>query len=119
MAFAFCFLLFSVSGSVVQTYLEAVLECTLVPHATALRRAALEVVAVGFRQGLVYPFMCVAHLIALSTDTTLAIRDSAMSLIKEIDDRNDRILQNKFAEGLRQSFLFQRDVLLQKMPSGK
>ncbi|KAL6062556.1 Nipped-B-like protein A (Fragment), variant 2 [Balamuthia mandrillaris] len=96
-----------VSSGVLQTHLPKILEQCMDPI-KEVRATAVEVLEVIFRQGLVHPLQCVAHLVALETDQEPSVADRAHKLIIKLTEKHPTFLSNRFVQGIELSFNFQQ-----------
>ena len=80
------------ASTVIQVYLKAILE-SLLNHSQPVRLAALSVVILILRQGLVHPVQCVPYLICMGTDCDSQIRGKADLQISEIDKKYSGFIQ--------------------------
>ena len=80
------------ASTVIQVYLKSILESLLQPS-QPVRLAALSVVILILRQGLVHPVQCVPYLICMGTDCDSQIRAKADTQVSEIDKKYSGFIQ--------------------------
>lgn len=97
------------TSAVMQVYLKSVLESFLHPQ-PSVRMAALHVVNLILRQGLVHPVQCVPYLIAIGTDEEQQMRVKSDQQLSEIDSKYSMFVQMKALAGIKMSFELQRLV---------
>ncbi|XP_064624377.1 nipped-B-like protein isoform X2 [Lineus longissimus] len=98
------------ASTVMQIYLKETLESFF--HANAqVRFAALSIVSLVLRQGLVHPVQCVPYLVAMGTDTDNTIRVKADQQLQEIDKKYPGFIHMKSLQGIKMSYRLQ--VILQ------
>ncbi|XP_078354070.1 nipped-B-like protein isoform X1 [Oculina patagonica] len=95
------------TSAVMQVYLKSVLESFLHPQ-PSVRMAALHVVNLILRQGLVHPVQCVPYLIAIGTDEEQQMRVKSDQQLSEIDSKYSMFVQMKALAGIKMSFELQR-----------
>ncbi|CDW55629.1 nipped B protein [Trichuris trichiura] len=93
----------SLSSTVIQSYLRAVLDC-FYSVSCEVRKTACEVIVRTLQQGLIHPGQCMPCVIAMTTDPVEEIRSSSSSILKEIDSKYAGFVQMKSMEGMRQSY---------------
>eukprot|EP01135_Chromosphaera_perkinsii_P010015 Nk52_evm50s1992 gene=Nk52_evmTU50s1992 len=98
-----------VSTSLLQMFLNMILE-SIFSDAKSTRLAALQVVQLVLRQGLVHPMQCVAHIIAMEGDVDERARDRAYQLLLFLDEKHREFLINKAPLGLKKSFEYQKKI---------
>ncbi|XP_046372301.1 nipped-B-like protein isoform X3 [Haliotis rufescens] len=94
------------ASTIMQVYLKQVLESFF--HEQAQNRlAALGVVILILKQGLVHPVQCVPYLISMSSDPEAAIRIKADQQLEEIEKKYPGFTHMKALQGLKASFRLQ------------
>lgn len=96
-------------SAVIQRYWQLVLD-SYFNSLLEVRQAAMQVVWQTLSQGLVTPGNSIHVLIAMSTDPISAIRHKVESLVKDIDNKYQGMIQSKAVHGVRSSFRLQRLV---------
>ncbi|KAJ1946717.1 Sister chromatid cohesion protein 2, partial [Linderina pennispora] len=99
-----------VGASLMQTYLERIIDATFVANAPLLRAAGFEVISLVLEQGLAHPLMCVPALIALSTDTDAHIRNKSLKLHQDLAGKHASFIHSRDLEGVRKAFEYQSQV---------
>src|SRR5690606_2572212 len=72
---------------------------------------ATEVIGSILRQGLVHPKACVAALVALETSPQALISGIAFKEHQRLHTKHEGIVERGYMEGVRQCFIYQRDVV--------
>ncbi|KAF8362930.1 pqn-85 [Pristionchus pacificus] len=96
-------------SAVIQRYWQTVLDSYFHPLVD-VRLAAMQVVWQTLSQGLVTPGSSIHVLIAMSTDPIPAIRHKVESLVKDIDNKYQGMVQSKAVQGVRSAFTLQKRV---------
>ncbi|GMR36774.1 hypothetical protein PMAYCL1PPCAC_06969 [Pristionchus mayeri] len=96
-------------STVIQRYWQLILDSYFHPL-LEVRLAAMQVVWHTLSQGLVTPGSSIHVLIAMSTDPVPAIRHKVESLVKDIDNKYQGMIQSKAVHGVRSSFKLQQII---------
>jgi len=100
----------SIVGGVIQEHLDAI-KHLLFDRDVHLRTAALGLLAVLHRQGLVNPLQTLPALIALQADPSPGLRTQAYRQVLVEHEKHPEFLPARIMEGVSLSFTFQRKVL--------
>lgn len=90
---------------IAQLYWDPILGRALDPDVD-VRAAALKVMEIVLRQGLVHPVTCVPTLIALEVDTNEQNSKLAHQLLKNMNEKHSELLETRLGDGLQLSFDF-------------
>lgn len=101
------------TSAVMQVYLKSVLESFLHPQ-PSVRMAALHVVNLILRQGLVHPVQCVPYLIAIGTDEEQQMKVKSDQQLSELANKYSMFVQMKALAGIKMSFELQRLIYKDK-----
>ncbi|KAJ2018587.1 Sister chromatid cohesion protein 2 [Coemansia sp. S680] len=96
-----------VGASLMQTYLDRVIEATFVSSAATLRATGFEVISLVLEQGLAHPLKCVPALIALSTSSDPHIRSKALKLHQDLNSKYASFIHSRDIEGVRKAYEYQ------------
>ncbi|KAJ2908772.1 Sister chromatid cohesion protein 2 [Coemansia aciculifera] len=96
-----------VGASLMQTYLDRVIDATFVSSAAALRATGFEVISLVLEQGLAHPLKCVPALIALSTSSDAHIRNKALKLHQDLNSKYASFIHSRDIEGVRKAYEYQ------------
>ncbi|KAJ1966351.1 Sister chromatid cohesion protein 2 [Dipsacomyces acuminosporus] len=99
-----------VGASLMQTYLDRIIDATFVPNMPLLRAAGFEVVSLVLEQGLAHPLKCVPALIALETDSDPRIRNRSLKLHQDLDAKYASFIHSRDMEGVRKAYEYQASV---------
>ncbi|XP_019645750.1 PREDICTED: nipped-B-like protein [Branchiostoma belcheri] len=94
-------------SSIMQIYLKHVME-TFFHSQTSVRMAALHVIVLVLKQGLVHPVQCVPYLVAMGTDEEVMVRNKADQQLSEIDHKYTGFIHMKALAGIKMSFKLQQ-----------
>ncbi|XP_035699183.1 nipped-B-like protein isoform X3 [Branchiostoma floridae] len=94
-------------SSIMQIYLKHVME-TFFHSETSVRMAALHVIVLVLKQGLVHPVQCVPYLVAMGTDQEMMVRNKADQQLSEIDHKYSGFIHMKALAGIKMSFKLQQ-----------
>ncbi|CAH1242792.1 NIPBL [Branchiostoma lanceolatum] len=94
-------------SSIMQIYLKHVME-TFFHSQTSVRMAALHVIVLVLKQGLVHPVQCVPYLVAMGTDEEMMVRNKADQQLSEIDHKYTGFIHMKALAGIKMSFKLQQ-----------
>ncbi|XP_073147222.1 sister chromatid cohesion protein SCC2 isoform X2 [Henckelia pumila] len=95
----------NICGGIVQLYWDNILgRCLDVNE--QVRQAALKIVEVVLRQGLVHPITCVPYLIALETDPQEVNSKLAHHLLMNMNEKYPAFFESRLGDGLQLSFMF-------------
>ncbi|KAL3629437.1 hypothetical protein CASFOL_026659 [Castilleja foliolosa] len=92
-------------GAIVQLYWASILGRSLDVN-EHVRLAALKIVEIVLRQGLVHPISCVPHLIALETDPQEVNSNLAHHLLMNMNEKYPAFCESRLGDGLQLSFIF-------------
>ncbi|XP_033738813.1 nipped-B-like protein isoform X1 [Pecten maximus] len=95
------------ASTVMQVYLKQVLE-SFFNLQSQVRMAALSVINLVLRQGLVHPVQCVPYLISFGTDSEQSIRVKADQQLQEIEKKYPGFIHMKSLHGLKLSYRLQQ-----------
>lgn len=93
----------SIQSSIIQTYLPDIVKCTLCPL-TSVRKAAVNLIHIIHRGGIVHPLQLVPYLIAMSSDDDNNIRSRADHVLNEIERKYHGFVSMKARQGVQLSF---------------
>ena len=96
----------TVSGAIAQLFLSPIHHCFLNKN-VMIRTAAIQVISLVLRQGLVHPIQCIKFLIAMCTDGEQINRVKAEQQLIELDQKYAGFLPTQFYAGLKESFKLQ------------
>ncbi|KAI8062104.1 sister chromatid cohesion C-terminus-domain-containing protein [Gongronella butleri] len=96
-----------VNGSLMQRYMDNILENCLSP-ASQLRLCAFDVVSAVINQGLAHPVLCMPAIIAAETSPDLALRTKAYYLHLYIHNKFGRILYSQINLTLQAAYAYQK-----------
>ncbi|KAG8384631.1 hypothetical protein BUALT_Bualt04G0138000 [Buddleja alternifolia] len=96
-------------GGIVQLYWNGILSRSLDVN-EHVRLAALKIVEIVLRQGLVHPITCVPYLIALETDPQEANSKLAHHLLMNMNEKYPAFCESRLGDGLQLSFMFIRSI---------
>ncbi|KAL5016356.1 hypothetical protein ScPMuIL_005945 [Solemya velum] len=102
------------ASTITQIYLKQVLEAFFHQNAQ-IRMAALSVIVLVLRQGLVHPVQCVPYLLSMGTDPEAAIRIKADQQLQDIEKKYPGFIHMKALQGIKLSYRIQK--LLQDDPT--
>ncbi|XP_041356628.1 nipped-B-like protein isoform X2 [Gigantopelta aegis] len=94
------------ASTVMQIYLKQVLE-SFFHEQSQVRMAALSVIILILKQGLVHPVQCVPYLISMGSDPEPAIRVKSDQHLEEIEKKYPGFTHMKALQGLKTSFRLQ------------
>uniref|UniRef100_A0A453BQD5 Sister chromatid cohesion protein n=1 Tax=Aegilops tauschii subsp. strangulata TaxID=200361 RepID=A0A453BQD5_AEGTS len=95
----------NICGGIIQLYWNSILERSLDMN-DQVRHAALKIVEIVLRQGLVHPITCVPHLIALETDPVEGNSKLAHHLLMNMNEKYPSFFESRLGDGLQMSFRF-------------
>lgn len=95
----------NICGGIIQLHWEHILEQCLDIN-DQVRQAAVKVVDIVLRQGLVHPMTCVPHLIALEVDQQESNSKLAHRLLTQMNDKYPSFFESRLGDGLQLSFKF-------------
>ncbi|CAC5356365.1 SCC2 [Mytilus coruscus] len=101
------------ASTIMQIYLKQVLE-SFFHQQTQVRTAALNVICLVLRQGLIHPVQCVPYLISFCTDSDNVIRVKADSQLEEIEKKYPGFIHMKALQGLKMSYKLQEFLINNK-----
>ncbi|KAJ3129128.1 Sister chromatid cohesion protein 2 [Nowakowskiella sp. JEL0407] len=100
-----------VSSSIMQLYLEKILEC-LLSEDSALQQVSFECVVLILEQGLVHPLLCVPALVAIESGYNESLRDRAFKIHQTLNEKHASFIHTKNIDSVLETFNFQ--VMMQK-----
>ncbi|CAA3017388.1 nipped-B isoform X1 [Olea europaea subsp. europaea] len=95
----------NICGCIVQLYWDKILTRSLDAN-VQIRQAALKIVEIVLRQGLVHPITCVPYLIALETDPLEVNSKLAHHLLMNMNEKYPSFFESRLGDGLQLSFIF-------------
>ncbi|KAI3452230.1 hypothetical protein Pfo_008895 [Paulownia fortunei] len=95
----------NICGGIVQLYWDSILGRSLDVN-EHVRQAALKIVEIVLRQGLVHPITCVPYLIALETDPQEVNSKLAHHLLMNMNEKYPAFCESRLGDGLQLSFMF-------------
>ncbi|KQK21203.1 hypothetical protein BRADI_1g59325v3 [Brachypodium distachyon] len=95
----------NICGGIIQLYWNSILERCLDMN-DQVRHAALKIVEIVLRQGLVHPITCVPHLISLETDPVEANSKLSHHLLMNMNEKYPSFFESRLGDGLQMSFRF-------------
>ncbi|XP_042024100.1 sister chromatid cohesion protein SCC2-like isoform X1 [Salvia splendens] len=99
----------NICGGIVQLYWNSILARCLDAN-EHVRQAALKIVEIVLRQGLVHPITCVPYLIALETDPEEANAKLSHHLLMNMNEKYPAFCESRLGDGLHLSFIFIRTM---------
>ncbi|XP_062106529.1 sister chromatid cohesion protein SCC2 isoform X2 [Humulus lupulus] len=99
----------NICGGIVQLYWDNILGRCLDLN-EQIRQAALKIVEVVLRQGLVHPITCVPYLIALETDPLEVNSKLAHHLLMNMNEKYPAFFESRLGDGLQMSFTFIQSI---------
>ncbi|PIN06625.1 Sister chromatid cohesion protein SCC2/Nipped-B [Handroanthus impetiginosus] len=99
----------NICGGIVQLYWRSILGRSLDVN-EHVRQAALKIVEIVLRQGLVHPITCVPYLIALETDPHEVNSKLAHHLLMNMNEKYPAFCESRLGDGLQLSFMFIRTM---------
>ncbi|KAJ1537597.1 Sister chromatid cohesion protein 2, partial [Cladochytrium tenue] len=100
----------SVSSSIMQMYLDHLLDAVLSLH-PLLTTVAFDVVCTILEQGLVHPVLCVPHVIAMQTSDDSGLRTRAVAIYEHLAEKHKSLIHAKNADCVRKAFEYRSAVL--------
>ncbi|MCO5609933.1 hypothetical protein L7F22_064168 [Adiantum nelumboides] len=95
----------NICGGIIQLHWDHILEQCL-DMDDQVRQAAVKVVEIVLRQGLVHPMTCVPHLIALEVDQHDVNSRLAHKLLIQMNEKYPSFFESRLGDGLQLSFRF-------------
>ncbi|EPS72382.1 hypothetical protein M569_02375, partial [Genlisea aurea] len=95
----------NICGGIIQLYWSSILQRSLDVN-EHVRNAALKIMEIVLRQGLVHPISCVPHLIALETDPQEDNSKIAHHLLMNMNEKYPAFCESRLGDGLQLSFKF-------------
>ncbi|GER49338.1 sister chromatid cohesion 2 [Striga asiatica] len=99
----------NICGGIVQLYWFSILGRSL-DASEHVRQAALKIMEIVLRQGLVHPITCVPYLIALETDPHEVNSKLAHHLLMNMNEKYPAFCESRLGDGLQMSFIFIRTM---------
>ncbi|KAE8213588.1 hypothetical protein CF327_g2907 [Tilletia walkeri] len=100
----------SVSSTLLQRYLDRILDASLSVRIPTLQRTALEILNITVLQGLTHPLQCVPTLIALETSADENVRSTAFRMHSHLAQKHGSILAARYLEHARVACNFQLSI---------
>ncbi|CAG8468626.1 1853_t:CDS:10 [Ambispora gerdemannii] len=99
-----------VSSSLMQRYLDRILDCTfdLNPH---MKIVALDVLANIIQQGLAHPVLCMPTIVAMETSPEPAFRDKAFKLHQHLNEKHASLIHTRHVECVKKAYHFQKQLV--------
>ncbi|CAG8449459.1 11998_t:CDS:10 [Ambispora leptoticha] len=99
-----------VSSSLMQRYLDRILDCTfdLNPH---MKIVALDVLANIIQQGLAHPVLCMPTIVAIETSPEPAFRDKAFKLHQHLNEKHASLIHTRHVECVKKAYHFQKQLV--------
>lgn len=101
------------ASTIMQIYLKQVLD-SFFHQQISVRLAALNVICLVLRQGLIHPVQCVPYLIAFCTDGDPQVRIKADQQLEEIEKKYPGFIHMKALQGLKMSYKLQKLLINNK-----
>ncbi|KAH6786485.1 PHD finger family protein [Perilla frutescens var. hirtella] len=95
----------NICGGIVQLYWTGILGRSLDAN-KHVHQAALKIVEIVLRQGLVHPITCVPYLIALETDPEEVNAKLSHHLLMNMNEKYPAFCESRLGDGLQLSFIF-------------
>ncbi|KAJ7532193.1 hypothetical protein O6H91_14G075900 [Diphasiastrum complanatum] len=95
----------NICGGIIQLHWDVILERCL-DSDDQVRLAALKVVEIVLRQGLVHPITCVPHLIAMEVDQQELVLKLSHRLLVYMNEKYPSFVEHRLGDGLQLSFSF-------------
>ncbi|ORY01377.1 hypothetical protein K493DRAFT_405563 [Basidiobolus meristosporus CBS 931.73] len=102
-----------VSSSLMQCYLDKILDCMLSEQNT-LRQLALDVVSQIIQQGLVHPLKCVPAIVALETSHEKNFREKAYKMHCHLNEKYPSFIHSRNVDAVRTAYDYQRQITKDK-----
>ncbi|KAG9292179.1 hypothetical protein G9A89_023899 [Geosiphon pyriformis] len=99
-----------VSSSLMQRYLERILNCTFDQN-QHLKIVALDVLGNIIQQGLAHPVLCMPTIVALETSPESALRDKAFKLHQHLNEKHASLIHSRHVECVRKAYSFQKQLV--------
>ncbi|KAJ1931931.1 Sister chromatid cohesion protein 2, partial [Kickxella alabastrina] len=99
-----------VGASLMQTYLDRIIDATFFPGAALLRTAGFEVISLVLEQGLAHPLKCMPALIALGTSSDAHIRNKSLKLHQDMCFKYASFIHSRDIEGVRLAYEYQVQI---------
>ncbi|CAE1178724.1 SCC2 [Acanthosepion pharaonis] len=94
------------ASTIIQVYLKQILESFICSN-SQVRGAALGVIHLVLRQGLIHPVQCVPYLITMGTESDSSVRVKADQQLQEIDKKYPGFIHMKALQGIKMSYRLQ------------
>ncbi|CAE1303158.1 SCC2 [Acanthosepion pharaonis] len=94
------------ASTIIQVYLKQVLE-SFISANSQVRQAALEIIQIVLRQGLIHPVQCVPYLITMGTELDPNIRVKSDQQLQDIDKKYPGFIHMKALQGIKMSYKLQ------------
>ncbi|CAG8487296.1 8961_t:CDS:10 [Diversispora eburnea] len=98
-----------VSSSLMQRYLDRILECTF-DQTQSLKIVALDVLGNIIQQGLAHPVLCMPTIVAMETSPESNIRDKAFKLHQHLNEKHASLIHSRNVDCVRKAYAFQKQI---------
>ncbi|GJJ70407.1 cohesin loading factor subunit SCC2 [Entomortierella parvispora] len=98
-----------VGSSIMQRYLDRVLQCALL-NDRALQGAAIDVIGQVTSQALVHPVLCMPVAVALEASDDPVLSDRAFKIHRELHDKHASLIYSKSSECVRTLYLYRNAI---------
>ncbi|KAK9727558.1 Sister chromatid cohesion protein 2 [Basidiobolus ranarum] len=102
-----------VSSSLMQCYLDRILDCMLSEQNT-LRLLSLDVVSQIIQQGLVHPLKCVPAIVALETGHEKVLREKAYKMHCHLNEKYPSFIHSRNVDAVRTAYDYQKQITKDK-----
>ncbi|CAG8609117.1 3684_t:CDS:10, partial [Gigaspora margarita] len=99
-----------VSSSLMQRYLDRILECTF-DHTQSLKIVALDVLGNIIQQGLAHPVLCIPTIVAMETSPEQNIRDKSFKLHQHLNEKHASLIHSRNVDCVKKAYAFQKQLL--------
>ncbi|CAI2165749.1 3087_t:CDS:10 [Funneliformis geosporum] len=99
-----------VSSSLMQRYLDQILECTF-DQTQGLKTIALDVLGNIIQQGLAHPVLCMPTIVAIETSPEQTIRDKAFKLHQLLNEKHASLIHSRNVDCVKKAYAFQKQLV--------
>ncbi|CAG8790539.1 32425_t:CDS:10, partial [Racocetra persica] len=99
-----------VSSSLMQRYLDRILECTF-DHTQSLKIVALDVLGNIIQQGLAHPVLCIPTIVAMETSPEQNIRDKSFKLHQHLNEKHASLIHSRNVDCVKKAYAFQKQLV--------
>ncbi|PKC70049.1 ARM repeat-containing protein [Rhizophagus irregularis] len=99
-----------VSSSLMQRYLDRILECTFDPT-QSLKIIALDVLGNIIQQGLAHPVLCIPTIVAIETSPEQTVRDKAFKLHQHLNEKHASLIHSRNVDCVKKAYAFQKQLV--------